>query len=207
MAHIKRPLTNDGLVGYDSCGNFIATKREGDRETSWGIADVRGMICSICNHGWEPTGPSMADQFRWDLVEGYAHESCFSRFCGLNERREFYGALVSAGVRFRGLRPIENEYWPPSYESAKKPWYTAELIDHPAMFKLGARKRVDHVEVIAQGGTTFVWAGDAEKAFAAENVTKHFTPTSVLLHAYTLEKMREYVRQLVQIAGYAVERG
>lgn len=199
MGLIIRPITDDGLVGYDQFGQLVVTKKDGNFETSSFIADVRGKTCIICSHGWEPTSVSMVDQFHWDLVGDYVHESCLDRHTGLIERREFFHALVAARVRFSGLRPIPNEYHGAAMK--ERPWYVAELLDYPVAFKLGARKRVDHVEVIAQGGLVLAWYGDAEKAFAAEDVTKHFSPASVLLHAWTTEKMREYVKKLAEIGG------
>lgn len=204
MAFIVRPLTDDGLVGYDQFGQLAVTRVDRGHETSWFIADVREMVCSICNHGWQPNSVSMADQYRWDLVDGYVHESCLDRHGGLVERAEFRGALIAARVRFSGLKPIENGYHGPS---SKRPWYVAELLDHPVMFKLGSRKRVDHVEVIAQGGTALAWHEEAGKAFEKEDVTKHFTPTSILLHAWNAEKMRAYVRLLAEIGKLAATTG
>lgn len=199
MPLIVRPITNDGLVGYDQFDQLVVTKKDGDFEMSTFIADVRDKTCTICNHGWEPNSISMADQYHWDLVDGYVHETCLNRHTGLVERSEFFRALVAARVRFKGLKPIPNGYHGASMK--ERPWYVAELLDYPVMFRLGARKRVDHVEVVAQGGVDLAWYGDAEKAFASEDVTKHFTSASVLLHAWTTEKMREYVKKLAEIGG------
>jgi len=203
MGLIVRPITDDGLVGYDQFGQLAVTKVEGDSQTSWFIADVRDKTCIICNHGWKPNATSMADQFRWDLVDGFVHNSCLERHSGLVEWAEFRNALVAAGVRFNGLRPVENGYWGPS---SKRPWYVAELLDFPVAFKLGARKRVYHVEVVAQGGTSLSFHAEAEEAFKSEDVTKHFTPSSVLLHAWGFEKMRDYVKRLVEIGKLRKER-
>ena len=205
MGLIIRPITDDGLVGYDQFGQLAVTRKDGDFEMSHFIADVRDKTCGICAHGWEPNSVSMADQLEWDLIKSVVHESCYYRHIGLSERADFQRALVSAHVRFKWLKPIENGYHGASMKG--RPWYTAELLDHPVMFKLGARKRVDHVEVIAQGGTTIEWHKEAEEAFKTEDTTKHFTPSSVLLHAWTQEKVREYAKRLAEIGKLQVKKG
>lgn len=204
MPHIVRPITDDGLVGYDEYNQLSVTKKEKGCETSWFIADVRDKTCAICAHGWEPNSISMADQFHWDVVEGYVHRTCLDRHRGIIERGEFYNALVAARVRFEGLKTIPNEYHGPSMK--ERPWYTAELLDYPVMFKLGARKRVDHIEVIPLGDVKLTWCQEAEKAFETENVTKHFRLDSVLLHAYTPHDVRSYIARLAEVGKLNVRK-
>lgn len=198
---IKRPISPDGLVGYDQFGQLAVTKKDGEYETSHFIADVRDKTCALCLHGWELSGPGMDDQMHWQLIDDHVHESCWVRHIGFIERSEFFNAICAARVRFKGLTAIENGYWPKSYRISQKPWYRAELLDHPAAFVLGARKRVDQIEIIPTEGE-LGWYGEAERAFADLRDTKHFTPHSVLLHSYTTEKTREYIKQLSMIAGY-----
>ena len=230
--HIKRPVTDDGMVGFDECGNFMASWIDRIGYTvSTPVCDVREMTCIICNRGWEPNADSMLDQQHWDLLDvstmgrseergvlerkvrqaGMVHATCLSRHFGLVERERFYWALVDARVRFCGLKPIANGYWStpePRRGDAQglKPWYQAELLDHPAMFVLGRRKRVDHIEVVPQGGTKLAWHAEAERAFAAEDVTKHFGESSVLIHAHTREASLSYVKRLVELGGYQIVR-
>lgn len=211
---IKRPITDDGLVGFDQFDqlNFATLDKDGDYITYTIIADVRRMTCEICGRGWEPTGPSMGDQMFWQIVNGYVHDTCWARYRGLIEREDFYWAICNASIAFRALVPIPNQYWPDTYSSSKKPWYEAELVHYPAKLILGWRKRVAHIEIVAQGGTKFEWAtfpsvlttSPAEDAFKEENVTKHFHPDSVLLHAWTREKVREYIKKLAEISGFNV---
>lgn len=212
---IVRPITDDGLCGYDQHGQLTCGRPDplGDpnRVEYVFVADVRAMTCIICGHGWESTAKSIEDQTRWDLVatspaDGYVHETCFFRHHGLVERQEFWSAIVAARVRFKGLRTLPNGYWPKAYRDSAKPWYEAELLDHPVKLVLGTRKRVDHVELVAQGGVDLSWWEGAKEAFKTEDVTKEFSPRGVLLHAWTREKMREYVRRLVDLGGYQVQR-
>lgn len=199
---IVRPITKDGLVGYDEFDQFMICEPDGDARKYWHGWDVRALTCAICARGWEPTGPSIADQVRWDLLDAQVHRSCLERHAGLVERAEYRAALVQARVRFR-LRPVPNAYWS---DPKAKPWYHAELIDHPVRFVLGARKRVDHVEVVAEGGTELAWFERAREAFAAEDVTKWFGPAGVGLHAWSRTKMEDYVRRLVELGDLAKPR-
>ncbi len=201
---IVRPVTDDGLVGYDQFNQFAVTSVMADgSESSHHITDVRGVTCIICDRGWEPTGPSMADQTNWSMLETLVHLSCFIRHYGLRQRELFWNTLVcDARVRFRGLVAVPNRYWPPGDPWSRQPWYQAELVEHAAMFVFGRRKRVCHVEVVAQGGTRFDWHGKAEETFKDEGVTKQFSDASVMLHAYTDDKLREYVRKISEVAGY-----
>ena len=203
---IVRPVTDDGMVGYDEFGQFVWSRPDRQWIVSSFIWDVREHTCAICARGWEPTGPSMGDQAPWHMLgEGlaaYVHETCLERHTGLVERAEFYRAIVAARLRFRGLAPIANGYAPDA-----RPWYRAELTDHPVRLVLGCRKRVDHVEAIAEGGTKLAWWREAEAAFAAEDVTKAFSERSVLLHAWTAEKTREYIATLAKVGGLSVPSG
>lgn len=201
---IKRPISPDGLVGYDQFDQLAVTRMDGEFESSHFIADVREKICPLCLRGWELSGPGMDDQMHWQLIDGHVHESCYVRHVGFIERSEFWGAICDARVRFKGFTAIENGYWPKAYRISGKPWYRAELTEHPAAFILGSRKRVDHIEVVPTEGE-LRWHREAEKFFAGTDVTKHFRPDSVLLHAWTTEKMREYIKQLSQIAGFCVK--
>jgi hypothetical protein len=201
--HIVRPVTDDGLVGYDQFDQFSVTKIEEDgAEISWFIADVRGRTCLMCDRGWEPTGPSMADQMVWEVSKTIVHTSCFVRHGALCQRELFWEAVVAAKIRFRGLVAIENGYWPASDPWAKQPFYEAELMDHSAKLILGRRKRVYHVQVVPQGGTKLEWYGAAAIAFEKESVTKEFSDRSVLLHAWLDDKLREYLKRLAELAGY-----
>lgn len=201
---IVKPVTEDGLVGYDQFDQFAVTQVLPDgTQSSHHIADVRGRTCVMCERGWEPTGPSMADQLKWTISESFVHLSCFVRHGALVQRELFWTALVnSAEVRFHGFEPIANNYWPSSDPWAKQPWYQAFLMDHQAKFILGRRKNVYHVEVVPLDGTRLGFHVQAAKAFEAENVTKEFSSVSVMLHAWSSDKLREYVKKIAKVAGY-----
>ncbi len=170
---IVRPVTADGMAGFDEFDQFhVAKEIDPDRYEYIFLADVRHETCSICNHGWDLTAESLRDQCFWRLIDKHVHESCLVRFTGLCERGEFFDAVCSAKVRFAGLVPVKQGYWPDAYEDSKKPWYEAKLLDFPAKFTLGWRKRVIEVSLTPCDGAVFDWFALAEAEFAQENVTK-----------------------------------
>ena len=106
---IVRPLTDDNLFGYDSFGQFMLVEKDGQFTRCTLVADVRRKTCLICNHGWEPNGPSIADQYHWDLINDHVHLSCFVRHLGLIDRSKVFDAICNAGIRFSGLLLLESE--------------------------------------------------------------------------------------------------
>lgn len=199
---IVRPITPDGMVGYDQFNQLVLGYAERSHMTYIFIRDLRRNICTICNRGWEATAASLKDQAHWAMLDDYVHASCLERYSGLQERTLFHGALCGT-VRFEKMLPIKNGYWSESV----KPWYEIELLDHPARFVLGRRKSVDVVELQP---TKWPFSAEeiarAEIEFQAENVTKHFQAESVLLHAHTNEKVREYVERVATVMGVAIVR-
>lgn len=206
---IINSITPDGLVGYDEFNQLTCGRPEGSSMVYTFISDVRGKVCEICRHGWDLTSASMIDQTPWYLLDNgerkgqsIVHRSCLVRHGALCDRRTFYMALVKAKVRWKGFELLPNGYWPSSYPEVEAPWYRAELIDYPAAFLLGARKRVVEVQVVPTGRAKLDWWHLAELQFADADVTKHFRPDSVLLHAWDDDKVREYVAALAKLGGY-----
>lgn len=203
MNDIITPVTEDGQVGWDQYGQFWTVWTEGNHIHGMPIADVRFKVCIICNQRWELNGPSLRDQFRWEMLGSYVHESCLIRYLSIDDRNRFYNALVSARIRFDGLEPIDNQYWPGSDPWSKRPWYRAQLLGFPAAFVLGRRKRVTEVRLEPVGQPeNFTWHERAQEIFKNEDVTKHFTPRVVMLHAWSEGKVLEYVKKLTIAAGY-----
>lgn len=200
---IMRPITDDGLVGYDDNNRLILCTLVSDGMQFTFIKDVRRETCIICNHGWQETGPSMGDQIRWDLTRSYVHKTCSIRHEGLREREEINSAVRAAKIQFDGLIPIPNGYWAAPDLWAAKPWYELELSKFPVKLVVGVRKSVINIEVRAQGGVDLDWWEAAEEAFKDEKVTKEFSRKLVLLHAYGTAKMQQYVKQIADVAGYA----
>ena len=60
MDFIVKPLTDDGLVGYDQFGQFMCGTPEGHGRVSYSpVSDVRGRLCVICCQGWHLSAESM----------------------------------------------------------------------------------------------------------------------------------------------------
>lgn len=213
MNDILRPLTADGLVGWDQFNQLWLWRVDGKSRSGTVIADVREKTCPVCNRGWEATAESLGDQYHWDSRKQWVHESCFVRYQGLTEHDFWHEALCGV-FRFQGLKEIPNEYrgaW-------NTPWYRIPLSDVPRTLKLGTRKRVYHMEIEeeaaelppprdAEEGARRLVAkarmdfGKAEALFASEDVTKSFGPQRVMIHAWTREKARQYLRKFAEILG------
>jgi len=183
---IIRPITSDQLVGYDSHGQLIHITAESDgSKVMRFIKDVRYDTCIICNHGWEHTGPSMGDQLNWNLLDTQVHRTCYVRYQGLLERSHFSSILNSIpNLRYKNIRTIPNGYWPESDPFAAKPWYEVELLDYPAKFIIGTRKRVTHIEVSPIVPFDIKLVEDTEFLFKDENVTKGFSSLSCYAHSH-----------------------
>jgi hypothetical protein len=204
MNDIVRPVTDDGQIGYDEYDQFIWKRPQGEYTVMSPICDVREETCEICERGWEPTGPSIGDQHHSQLY-GWVHLTCLVRLGALKEKARFWHALCGT-VRFRGLKPIENRYWPKGDPYAKKPWYTAELIDHPARFVVGSRKRVCQIEVVAEGGKELEHWKRAEEAFADKDVTKSFGPSRCYIHTWNEEEDTRTIKLMAESLGFAIVR-
>lgn len=199
---IVRTITEDGLVGFDQFDQLTLCSI--DERRGWTsythIADVRGKTCAICNRGWEPTGPSLSDQYLWSLLDEHVHLSCLARHLSLIERDAVFWAICDARIRFKRLYVDPNGYYLQEDPWGKyRPWYRAELLDHPYSLLVGMRKRVWSIELRGE----CLWYEAASKEFESENVTKEFSKTGVLLHAWGNENLREYIKRLAKVGGLA----
>ncbi len=200
---IVRQLTPDGLIGFDKFGQLQAKEVGAEHTMSWIISDVREKTCVICNHGWELNHKSFKDQHYWHNRKVLIHESCYKRYLMLSEWEQVYFNVCSLNLAFpEGLKERKNEYggaW-------NLPWYEFEWNGAETFtIVIGRRKRVWHMEI--QGPTPgYPGLPDldyrmAEKCFSEERVTKEFGPTSVMVHAWTDEKMLAYLKKFVRILG------
>jgi len=156
--NIVRPVTDDGLVGFDEHGRFIHCEVDDDHRIFTLVKDVRRSTCVICGRGWEATSASIGDQTSWLVSNSTVHRSCLIRHEGLREMEEVRRAVVDARIHFHKLVLLPNNYWPKTDPWSAKPWYEIELADHPAKLVVGSRKRVMSIEVYPQGGTKLEWA-------------------------------------------------
>lgn len=223
MNHIVKPLTRDGLVGWDEFGQFWIWKVEGDRRSGGIYHDVREKVCCVCRRGWEKTADSLRDQYFWDRRAEWAHKSCLIRFEALREYEFWCNALVEAGFIFgpsdnptmiaqdgAALESIPNGYWPNSDPwGVGQPWYRARLLKkleddytnapHGRTLRFGSRKRVYHLEI--EPGTGPYDMERAMALFANEAVTKEIRPDRLMVHAWGNEKAREYLKHFATVLG------
>lgn len=230
---IVTPLSEDKLFGLDSMGYLTVAKieRDGTRITSWRVADVRGKTCFICNHGWELTGPSVGDQALWDLIKEHVHASCLARHYALIERQDVREAFIVARIRFNGLVVEPNGY----SGDPNRPWYHTDLLDHPVRIRVGWRKRVWEICVTglpcaasapeyerfvaaerlsepkhwrAQRAFPLPWSEGVAKEFTAEDakgITTDFSADQIIIHAWSNDALKDYLKRIAKIGGLAKE--
>lgn len=224
MNDIIRPLTADGLVGWDEFGQFWIWHYEGKNKVGSMYWDVREKVCCICRRGWETTADSLRDQRYWGERTEWAHQSCTWRYQSLKAFDFWVGALVKNKFIFGpvdnpkttmdggpALQEIPNGYLgDQDPRGAVTPWYRARLLKkvsgeygdnmaHGRTLKLGARKRVFHMEIEPGNGIY-----DHELAavlFAQENPTKDIRADGMMIHAWGREKATEYLGLFSQILG------
>lgn len=203
MNDIVKPLTPDGMCGWDEHNQLWLWKAEaGGGKCGRIIGDPRGHKCRICLQGWLLTTESLEDQAWSREYEEWCHLSCQIRYSGLKERDMWFGALVGAGIRFHGLEAIPNEYWCNDPWYGQRPWYRVRLLDSRRTLKLGKRKRVYCLEIeSAMPGAGFYSQEQAQDLFKMEDVTKTIRPDSLLIHAWSDDKAREYLKAFAQILG------
>lgn len=199
MNDILRPITDDGLVGYDQFDQLMTIKQEKEGRVSWFIADVRDKICPVCAHGWEPTAVSMQNQQYWYARKQHAHATCLARYSALNDYDFWYRTVCDARIRFEGLTEIPNGYH--AHESRwERPWYCAQLLDSAHQLKFGWRKRVWHMEILPAANNP-INVELATKLFEKEDVTKAIDTEHVMIHAWGDAKAKEYLQVFKQILG------
>jgi hypothetical protein len=213
MNDIVKPVTPDGMVGWDEFNQLWAWKMEGANRVGTIIADVREKTCAVCRRGWDLTGESLLDQFYWRSRAEWAHETCYIRYLALEEFDFWVNALVGARFMFgsgdgRGpsLESLPNGYHSASKWFAGQPWYRARLLkrgpddSRPPLgrtLRLGARKRVYHLQI--EAGEAPYDAALAEKIFAPEDVTKSINPEGMYIHAWGQAKAKEYLGHFAEI--------
>jgi hypothetical protein len=221
MNDIVKPLTHDGLVGWDSYGQLWLWRVQAERREGTIIADVREKVCCVCRRGWELKAESLGDQYFWSSRAEWSHESCYIRHLALDEFDFWCSALVGARFIFGAidnprmigegpaLESLPNGYWGQKDPwGAGMPWYRARLLkknekgDNTALgrtLKLGMRKRVHHLEIeVGFGPYDRVLA---DELFKSENVTKQIDEDRMMVHAWGRDKAREYLKHFTQILG------
>jgi hypothetical protein len=196
MGLTVRALTTDGKVGWDKLGQLWHTASVADREVYHLISDVRTYICPVCNHGWDITSESLADQCYWYIRKQWAHLSCYVRYLAIQDHELFYRALSETQIYFESLEPIQNQYWSRDDVWGRlRPWYLVQVLDLPFKIVLGRRKRVYSLEISGHFSIE-----QAKELFREEDVTKSFSTTEdfdkakALVHAWSDTKLVQYLR-------------
>lgn len=230
MNDIIKPVTVDGMAGFDQFGQFYIKYQKGEYVIGGKYDDVREKICCICGHGWELTAKSLRDQEFLRHRAEHAHQSCVIRYAALQEYDFWYRAVLDAGFMFGPLdnptyiaeggpafESIPNEYWPKGDPwGAGQPWYRVRLlkrVDHKKSLngplgrtlKLGHRKRVYVLEIEpGPGEYDHKMAKELlgnEKVYGDVKVTMDIRSDGLMIHAWGQEKAREYLRHFAEILG------
>lgn len=183
---------SDAIIGHAKSGQLMYTLycHEDDsddvRIVTRPIHDVRGLKCPICSVVWVNGVRSIVNQTFHCAMEKWVHMTCQEGVLIYNEYELFYGAIVMAGLRFSGLREIPNEY------DGRRPWYETDLTEYVNVkLKFGHRKRVDVIEIIG--------APIPSNIFENEDVTKEIGPTRVMIHAWSDDDVRRYVKEIAAV--------
>lgn len=181
--------SSDAIIGHDKFGQLMHTSyrhRDDSDDVSivtQSIHDVRGLKCPICSVAWGRGVESMVNQIFHCSMEKWMHQTCYDGVVAHNEFMLFYWALVDAKLRFSGLREIPNEY------DGRRPWYETDLIEYANVkLKFGHRKRVDVIEITG--------VSMPNNIFEKEDVTKDISPTSVMIHAWSEDDVRRYIKEI-----------
>lgn len=186
MNDIVRPLTEDGMLGYDEHRQLWAFRLDQGMKIGTIVADVREEKCSLCAEGWKTTAESMLDQFCH--LKRWVHRTCFVRYVGYREYGMWCKVFRLTKLRFNKIKEIPNQYgggW-------KAPWYEIEIENTPVTFYVGNRKQVYSIQVRATKGDL----SEMEELFTDEDVTKKFETNNVLLHAWNEDKVADYVKKI-----------
>lgn len=198
---VVKPLTPDGLCGYDKHGQLWVWEKNGIDMSGHMIGDPRGSKCKLCLQGWILTTESMKDQHWSREYEEWMHRSCMIRFLALKDRDIVYWGLCEARIRFEDFKEIPNGYWPPKDPWAARSWYTAKTIGAALDFKIGMRKHVWNISVAPRDGHAITSVKAFREAFADQNVTKGFNTFECMIHAHNHDDFRKYLKIFGELLG------
>lgn len=215
MDCIVEALSADKRLGFDQHQQLWCwTPSSGGGMSGRIVKDMRDKACLICGHGWDLTAESYSDQWHWQIHEEVVHETCMIRYVSLQDYALYWNALRDAGFRWETPARIKNEYWSPRDRWHARPWYRVSLLDSKRTLKLGFRKNVHHLEI--ERGEGEIDAKLAIELFRTENVTKglkdldinspkdwtpHMNRDGWYVHAWSNEKVKEYIMYFASVLG------
>lgn len=200
MTCIIKPVTKDGLAGYDAFNQFwVFTQDRFDPNSRKGSirSDLRGKTCMLCNKQWEVSATSLADQFFARREGVHVHYTCYERHLSFLDRGEWMDAIAKSGLyaRVSDITEIPNQYggaW-------NVPWYCVELKGKPTVvLTFGQRKRVRSIQV---DRLNLEQIDALESLFKAEDTTKDRRPDGYIIHAWTLDKAVAYFTSIDSVLG------
>jgi len=207
---IVKPITPDGLCGFDSYGQlwvwWIEDPQEPERKTGTIVADVRGKICPICQKGWVNTTESIRDQTYLHSMKRHVHRTCEYGSAHVNNFYYWHNLVCESEFNKKGLKFDETKNL---YGSAwTGPWYRIKFNHVPNHeFIFGSRKRVYHMEVT---NVDKELAAKLDEAFKdQEKITKGVSvdadgKMSWIIHAWTKEYAKINLRTFLQTIPHAL---
>ena len=202
MNEIVKPLTPDGMVGFDVQGQLWHWEvEEGGGKVGRIIGDPRGHKCPMCLQGWVLTAESLKDQRYERSYEEWWHYTCLIRHMAMKDRDLFHNALVAANICFDVLKQVPSRYWGNDPIWSKRNWCVTKALDQPIEIILGSRKRVYNIEFVTTDEAPLKAWQEAAQEFAKEEVTKAFIPKKIMLHAWGDEQLKNYLKRLSTVFG------
>jgi hypothetical protein len=192
---IERPVTSDGLAGYDQFNQFMVFRRDESGFTGTIKADLRGSSCPLCSMLWIATSASLVDQHFARETNQHVHRSCFVRYETFRQRAELLLNLIKAGFYDVELLELPNGYYLDEWAT---PWYKVNIKDSNRIFiTCGPRKNVYSLEFEK---LTIDENAQLQEAFKSEDVTKLCRDDGAfMIHAWTREKVVEYLTTFARV--------
>lgn len=174
------------------------------------IPDVRGKSCFICRRVWGEDPDDLANVTNLDTPASkeewqksrFVHDACYLGHLNLNERSLVQTAIRKArnvsGCRLRySIEPIPNEY----RGAYNTDWYLVGFPDSKpkAILKFGSRKRVWVVELTTKEKFDLQNPPWSLLPFLKDDVTMEIDEKCIMFHAWSEDKVHEYVAGMVRL--------
>jgi hypothetical protein len=192
---VVEPFNADGTIGIDDNGNLVViTKERGTTTTHFKGPDLRKTWCPICGKGWGLTAEEWLDHTGTNLYpDRDVHLSCLMRYWKVHDRALLMSCLPSKH-HFK-LKELPNGYTTHPVRRLRS-WQGVVYPAKNALMIFGYRRHVYSIEVsLGLLGHTFC-VERLQEMFAEEDVTKKFTESHFLVHAWGDHKAVEYLTKI-----------
>lgn len=216
--NLVRPVTPDGLTGFDEYNQFISWTEPNIHGMSEGrpIADVRNSLCYICGKQWALTSVDLRNQTH-DRRGNAMHYTCLQGYNKILAYQEIEHALIEAGYLF------DTEEVPSRYAGGDgTPWQRVKVLgndkdrtDTKYRIVLGKRKKVWEIRFhnTSEGGVVNgpEVMKEVTNQFDDVDDTKGHSPMSAddpafgpyyYVHAWTHSQLEDYLtrfRKLIPV--------